>query len=150
MKDSPNTVDQTELDSLPHGPEFRFIDKVTELDGGVSAKGVYSISGEEEFLKGHFPEQPMWPGVIMIEAIAQLGGVAAQSDPKIEQLKNMRLTAVKNAKVVSSAEPGAILEISVKVEGRMGTLIQISGTVSEQGEDGLRLLAKAMVVLSGS
>ncbi|MFK7909691.1 MAG: 3-hydroxyacyl-ACP dehydratase FabZ family protein [Akkermansiaceae bacterium] len=135
----------SELDLLPHGTSFRFIHKLLELDPGKSAKGRYHISGDEAFLKGHFPGQPIWPGVIMIEAIAQLGGVAAQTDPEHAELGNMRLTSVKNAKILSTAEPGNTLEISVTVEGRLGPLIQISGQVTCNGET----LAKSIVMLSG-
>jgi len=161
MSDSTNSTNtktstaQEELNALPHGEEFRFVQEITVLDPGVSAVGVYRISGDELFLPGHFPENPMWPGVIMVESIAQLGGVAAQSSAEHSRLENMRLTAIKNAKILGSAEPGAMLEIEVKVEGRMGSLIQISGKVSEvvEGQGGMevenRLLAKAVVMLSG-
>lgn len=82
----------------------------------------------------------------MIEAIAQLGGVVAQSDPNHAKLDDMRLTAIKNAKILGTAEPGATLTIEAKVEGRMGSLIQVSGSVSE----GETCLAKGVVMLSGS
>lgn len=138
--------EQSELQSLPHGPEFRFVHELTNIDPGVSAVGSYVISGDEDFLKGHFPGQAIWPGVIMVEAIAQLGGVVAQSDPEHAKLADMRLTAIKNAKILGTAEPGATLTIEAKVEGRMGTMIQVSGSVSEGGS----CLAKAIVMLSGS
>ncbi len=135
----------SELDLLPHGPAFRFIHDLVDLVPGKSALGHYHISGDEPFLEGHFPDQPIWPGVIMIEAIAQLGGVAAQSDPDQDRLKNMRLTSVKNAKILGTTEPGGTLEIGVQVEGRLGSLIQISGQVTCNDE----VLAKAIVMLSG-
>lgn len=138
---------EEELNLLPHGPSFRFIQKVTDLDPGVSAVGIYQISGDEAFLEGHFPNNPMWPGVIMIEAIAQLGGVAAQSDPEQPKLNDMRLTSVRNAKILGTATPGETLVIEVKVEGRLGTLIQISGNVSVQGGE---KIASSIVMLSGS
>jgi len=135
-----------ELRSLPHGPEFRFVDKMTTLDPGVSGSATYLITGEEPFLKGHFPGRPLWPGVLMIEAIAQLGGVIAQSDPNQPTLDDMRLTSVKNAKILGSAPPGITLTIEAKVEGRLGNLIQISGSVSV----GENKLASAVVMLSGN
>lgn len=143
-------IDQQELLSLPHGPEFRFIHEISALDPGVSAKGSYFISGEEEFLRGHFPENPMWPGVIMVEAIAQLGGVAAQSSPHHNRLNDLRLTAIKKAKILGTATPGATLTIEVSIEGRMGTLIQISGSVFEEDDKKRQLIAKATIMLSGS
>ncbi len=134
-----------ELRSLPHGPEFRFVEKLTALDPGASGTASYHITGDEAFLKGHFPGNPLWPGVLMIEAIAQLGGVIAQSDPDEPTLADMRLTSVKNAKILGTAPPDTTLTIAAKVEGRLGNLIQITGTVS----DGETKLASAMVMLSG-
>jgi 3-hydroxyacyl-[acyl-carrier-protein] dehydratase len=116
------------------------------LEPGISGTASYTISGEEPFLKGHFPGKPLWPGVIMIEAIAQLGGVIAQSDPVHPKLDDVRLTSVKNAKILGSCPPGITLTISATVEGRMGNLIQIKGTVA----DGETILAQAIVMLSGS
>lgn len=116
------------------------------LEHGVKGTATYKISGEEEFLKGHFPAEPIWPGVIMIEAIAQLGGVIAQSDPSEAVLPGMKLTSVKNAKILGTAIPGATLTIEASVEGRMGNLIQVKGSVS----DGENKIAQAMITLSGS
>lgn len=135
-----------ELQALPHGPEFRFIGEMTDLDPGISGSATYEITGEEPFLKGHFPGHPLWPGVLMIEAIAQLGGVIAQSDPREPTLTDLRLTSVKNAKILGSSPPGTILKIEAKVEGRLGNLIQITGLVST----GETKLASAVVMLSGS
>ncbi len=133
------------LQSLPHGPEFRFVQELVELEPGKSGKATYTISGDEAFLAGHFPNRPMWPGVIMIEAIAQLGGVVAQSDPEHPQLHDVRLTAVKNAKILGTARPGSTLTVHAKVEGRLTTLIQVSGSVFVDDI----LLASAIITLSG-
>ena len=134
-----------ELLALPHGPEFRFVDEITALEPGVSGRGIYTITGNEPFLIGHFPGQPMWPGVIMIEAIAQLGGVIAQSDPAHSTLRDMRLTSVRVAKILGTAYPGDVLIVQATVEGRMGNLIQIAGTVS----NGESKIAAATVMLGG-
>lgn len=146
---SRSPVDQQELLALPHGPEFRFIDEITELVPGESAQGAYLISGDEPFLVGHFPDNPMWPGVIMVEAIAQLGGVAAQSNPDEPKLKDMKLTAIKNVKILGTATPGATLIVEAKVDGRMGNLIQVSGGVFDSTHGGRIPLAKGVVMLSG-
>lgn len=135
-----------ELRLLPHGPEFRFIGKMVALEPGIAGSASYTITGEEPFLKGHFPGRPLWPGVLMIEAIAQLGGVISQSDPEQDTLEDMRLTSVKNAKILGTAFPGDVLTIHASVEGRLGTLIQIKGSVSH----GETKIAEAIVMLSGS
>ncbi|WAC18129.1 beta-hydroxyacyl-ACP dehydratase [Luteolibacter sp. SL250] len=133
------------LDALPHGPSFRFVDELVSLDGGKRGEGIYRVKGDEAFLEGHFPGNPMMPGVILIEAIAQLGGVVAQSDPVEKPLSDMRLTAVRAAKILGAAVPGEILEIRVAVEGRMGGLVQVDGEIHTGGN----LLAKAKITLSG-
>jgi 3-hydroxyacyl-[acyl-carrier-protein] dehydratase len=134
------------LAALPHGPEFRFIDQLTELQPGRSGAGQYRIRGDEPFLVGHFPGNPMMPGVLMVEAIAQLGGVVAQCDPDHPPLEELRLGGVRSAKILGSAKPGETLEIRAEIEGRMGGLVQIRGEVRGPGGP----LATAMVVLSGS
>ncbi len=136
---------QAELEGLPHGPEFKFIHEILSLDPGKSAEAKYDISGKEVFLNGHFPGQPLWPGVIMIEAIAQLGGVVFQSSKEEGKLENLRLTAVKKAKILETVGPGEELRIQAQVEARLGHLVQISGSVSS----GDRVLAQAVVMLSG-
>jgi 3-hydroxymyristoyl/3-hydroxydecanoyl-(acyl carrier protein) dehydratase len=133
------------LENLPHGPSFRFVDELTALDPGREGRGIYRIRGSEDFLTGHFPGQPLMPGVLLIEAIAQLGGVVVQTDPAIAALAELRLTAVRAAKILGAAVPGETLEIHARVEGRMGGLVQIDGAVSVAG----KILASARITLSG-
>lgn len=133
------------LAALPHGPEFRFVDALESLDPGKSAAARYLVRGDEAFLAGHFPGSPLMPGVILIEAIAQLGGVVAQSDPTIPPLENLLLTGVRAAKILGAARPGETLLIRAEVEGRLGPMLQISGEVSVAG----KILATARVMLSG-
>lgn len=133
------------LSSLPHGPEFRFVDALTSLDPGKEGTGVYRVRGDEAFLAGHFPGQPLMPGVILLEAIAQLGGVVVQTDPDHAPLENLRLTAIRGAKILGAALPGETLSLRAKVEGRLGNLVQVEGEVT--GTNGL--LASAKVALSG-
>ena len=134
------------LQSLPHGPSFRFVDALVSLDPGREAYGIYRIRGDEEFLSGHFPGNPMMPGVILIEAIAQLGGIMVQTDPEHAAMSDLRLTGVRAAKILGAAVPGEILEIRVKLEGRLGGLAQVDGSVN--GPQGI--LATAKITLSGS
>jgi 3-hydroxyacyl-[acyl-carrier-protein] dehydratase len=140
----PDTL-QTALRALPHGPEFRFVDELQSLEPGVQGTGIYRVRGDENFLVGHFPGQPIMPGVLLVEAIAQLGGVVAQSDPAQAPLADLRLTGIRAAKILGAAAPGELLEIHARVEGRMGGLVQIAGEIS--GPNGL--LASGKVTLSG-
>src|SRR6218665_3841432 len=117
------------LSALPHGPSFRFVDEVVSLDPGVSATGRWTLKGDEAFLEGHFPGNPLLPGVIMIEALAQLGGILAQSDRGENPLKNVRLSAVRQFKILGSIPPGETLTLSAKRDAVMPGLVQISGGV---------------------
>jgi len=130
---------QIALASLPHGPEFRFLDRLVALDPGVSGIGEYTVKGDEYFLRGHFPGSPLMPGVLMIEAVAQLAGVVAQSDPKIGALENLRLTALRGVKILGSAIPGQILKLEVEIAGRLGNLIQAHGKAAVEGRAVLEL-----------
>lgn len=134
------------LKSLPHGPSFRFLDELVSLSPGREASGIYRVRGDEAFLEGHFPGNPMMPGVILIEAIAQLGGVVVQTDPENSPMMDLRLSGVRSAKVLGAAVPGMILQIRATVEGRLGGLVQVVGEVC--GPAGI--LATAKVTLSGT
>lgn len=134
------------LSALPHGPSFRFIDELVEVQSGVSAIARWTLKGDEAFLEGHFPGNPMLPGVIMIEALAQLGGILAQSDRGDHPLKNVRLTAVRQFKILGSIPPGQTLTIQVKRDAVMPGLVQISGEITTS--EGTKL-ATGSVVLSG-
>lgn len=146
--DGPMSIDSPIPDflaALPHGPSFRFVDEVTALEPGRSGSGRYRVRGDEAFLAGHFPGSPVMPGVILIEAVAQLAGVVAQCDPVVPPLDDVRLTAVRAAKITGTAVPGEMLELAVEVTGRLGALIQAQGTVTAGG----RSLLSAQIVLSG-
>src|SRR5262245_49249409 len=100
---------QRALESLPHGPEFRFIDRLLALDPGQWGAGEYQVRGDEPFLRGHFPDQPLMPGVLLLEAAAQLAGTVAQSDPQIPPMPGLKLTAVRGAKIFGTARPGEMI-----------------------------------------
>jgi 3-hydroxyacyl-[acyl-carrier-protein] dehydratase len=136
---------QRALALLPHGAEFRFVDRLTKLDPGQSGAGEYTVRGDEPFLRGHFPGEPIFPGVLLAEAAAQLAGVVAQSDPKIPPLKNLKLTALRNVKILGTARPGEIILLEAKIVGRLGNLVQAQTTAEVGGE----IVLKAELTLSG-
>jgi 3-hydroxyacyl-[acyl-carrier-protein] dehydratase len=128
------------LKSLPHGPDFRFLDRLTALDRGKSGSGEYTVRGDEPFLRGHFPGQPIFPGVLLVEAAAQLAGTVAQSDPQIPPLAALKLTAMRGIKILGTARPGEAIQLDAKILSRLGNLIQaqvvakVNGQTIMQGE----------------
>ena len=133
------------LAGLPHGPEFRFVDHLLELDPGRSGVGEYLVRGNEHFLRGHFPGQPLFPGVLLIEAAAQLAGTVAQSDPEIGAMPGLKLTALRNIKIHGTARPKEVIRVEARVLGRMGNLVQASVLATVNGA----LVLEGQVTLSG-
>lgn len=133
------------LSFLPHGPEFRFVDRIASLIPGKEGVGEYTVRGDDPFMRGHFPGQPLFPGVLLIEAAAQLAGVVAQSDPSIAPLPGLKLTLVRNAKIFETASPGQTLQLKATVLARLGALVQARATVSL----GNRILLECELTLSG-
>src|SRR5947209_9823239 len=105
---------------LPHGPEFRFVDRLLSLEPGQCGAGEYTVRGDEPFLRGHFPGQPLMPGVLLVEAAAQLAGTVAQSDPQLPQLACLKLTALRNVKIIGTASPGEGIRPEARVNGMRG------------------------------
>ena len=70
-------LSQDTLDLLPHKPPFRFLTSLQRIDQGQCGEALWRVTGEEDFLKGHFPSDPIVPGVLIIEALAQLSGLVA-------------------------------------------------------------------------
>lgn len=134
------------LSSLPHGSEFRFIDEILEMIPGASARAVWRLKGDEEFLRGHFPGAPLMPGVLMIEALAQLGGILLQTRPGEAPLKNLRLTAVRQIKILGSITPGHSLHLSATLQGVLDTLGQVSGEIRD---DAGNVILTGAVTLAG-
>jgi 3-hydroxyacyl-[acyl-carrier-protein] dehydratase len=130
--------------ALPHGPEFRFIDRIVEMQPDKSAKGVYLVRGDEPFLRGHFPGHPIMPGVLLIEAVAQLAGCVGQAGREVP-LKNLKLAGVRNAKISGTAVPGQTIEFDVTIVGQMANVMQASGTASVDG----KVVLQVDVILAG-
>lgn len=104
-------------DYLPHRPPFLFVTGLQSVEPGQSASGSWQLTGEEAFFAGHFPGRPTLPGVLMVEALAQLGGVAVLADPAFAG-KLPLFGGIERARFRRQVVPGDLLELEVTL-GRM-------------------------------
>ena len=102
---------------LPHREPFLFVDEITAMEAGVSAVGSWHLSGDEWFFPGHFPGRPTLPGVLMCEAIAQVGAYVVLSDEKFAG-KLPLFGGLDSARFRKQVSPGDTLQLEVTL-GRM-------------------------------
>ncbi len=124
---------------LPHRAPFVFVDEVSELVPGESAIGRKVFAAEEPFFRGHFPGDPLVPGVILTEALAQVAGIAAGQSGK-----SFRLAAIKAMKFLAAVRPEEVVTLRARKLGAVGGLWQfeVRATVGET------VVAEGAVVLS--
>lgn len=99
---------------IPHRYPFLLVDKILEMEPGQSARGVKCVSVNEPFFCGHFPEYAVMPGVLIIEALAQVGAVAILS---VEEHKGKiaLFGGIKNARFKRQVVPGDVLELECEI-----------------------------------
>ena len=100
---------------LPHRPPFRFVDAVDALEPGASVVARYRITGDEVFLAGHFPGNPVFPGVIQLEALAQAGAIGVLSDERYRDTLPL-FGGVEKVRWRRIVRPGDELVLSVTLE----------------------------------
>ena len=105
------------IDVLPHRPPFLFVDRVSALETGKGATGHWRLTGDEWFFSGHFPGRPTLPGVLICEAIAQVGAYAVLTDPA-HATKLPLFGGIDSARFRKQVVPGDELELVVEL-GRM-------------------------------
>jgi 3-hydroxyacyl-[acyl-carrier-protein] dehydratase len=135
------------IDCLPHQPPMRLLEDVVDVKQGESATGLRRTRPDDFYFQGHFPGQPIVPAIILIELLAQTGGIAAVAPPPGDPpaALQLRVAAIGSFKFPAAAGAGMTLEARARVAGRMGGLFKIEGTVTADGV----LVATGSLTLAG-
>jgi 3-hydroxyacyl-[acyl-carrier-protein] dehydratase len=107
------------IDVLPHRDPFLLVSEVTELVPGERARGVWRLTGDEDFWAGHFPGRPTLPGVLMVESLAQVGAIALLTDERFKG-KLPLFGGIEKARFRRQVVPGEVLELEVELHKLSG------------------------------
>jgi 3-hydroxyacyl-[acyl-carrier-protein] dehydratase len=121
------------VDLLPHRPPMRLVEEIADLVAGESARGLRVARPEDWYFQGHFPDDPVVPAIVLIELLAQTGGLAAASGGERPGSAMLRVAAVGPFKFPGAARPHQLLDARARVVGRIGGLIKIEGEVLADG-----------------
>lgn len=125
---------------LPHRMPFLMIDRVVELEPLKRIRGIKCVAHNEPFFQGHFPEEPVMPGVLQVEALAQAGAILVLLEPE-NAGKIVYLTGVDGFRFRRPVVPGDVLQLDVEMlryrKGRVGkakAVASVDGEVTAEGE----------------
>ncbi|MSO47465.1 MAG: 3-hydroxyacyl-ACP dehydratase FabZ [Thermoleophilia bacterium] len=118
---------------IPHRDPFLFVDEIVELEPGVRAHGRWTITGEEWFLQGHFPGNPIVPGVVMVEASAQVAAICALTHPD-HQGKFGVFAGIDDVRFRRIVRPGDLLDMVIDVDRLRGRIGRVRATVTVADE----------------
>jgi 3-hydroxyacyl-[acyl-carrier-protein] dehydratase len=147
MSDSPATLAATPeaapkqtmnileiMSILPHRYPFLLIDRVVEIERKQRIVAIKNVSFNEPQFQGHFPDYPIMPGVMMVEAIAQAGGALLLTEIPDRENKLMVFTGIDGAKFRKPVVPGDQVRIEVKVLNWRTTAVRMQGTATVDGK----------------
>src|SRR5574340_616042 len=117
---------------LPHRYPFLLVDKIIDMKQGESIVGIKNVTFNEPFFQGHFPGQPIMPGVLIVEAMAQVAGIAAFSTGM--EGKAVYFMSIEKAKFRRPVVPGDQLRLEIKVLQQRGNVWKFSGAATVDGK----------------
>src|SRR5256885_7908697 len=117
---------------LPHRYPMLLVDRIVELEA-ERIVGIKNVTANEPFFSGHFPDFPVMPGVLIIEAMAQVAGVLVLNQIPDRKSKLVLLASIEEAKFRKPVRPGDQLRIEMKVAKRKATIAKMFGTATVNG-----------------
>lgn len=121
------------MEIIPHRQPFLLLDTIEELEPGVRAVGKKCVSYNEPYFAGHFPKEPVMPGVLIIEAMAQAGAVAILSEPE-NKGKTAYFAGISQARFKQKVIPGNVLTLELEIIKQKGPVGVGRGTAKVDGK----------------
>lgn len=132
------------MNMLPHRYPFLLVDRIVELEEGSMARGIKNVTINEPFFQGHFPGHPIMPGVLIVEAMAQVGGVLAFKSAGVNN-QVVYFMGIDGARFRRPVVPGDTLDITVNVTRRRGAIWAFKGKAVVDGEVAAEAALMAMI-----
>ena len=120
-------------DLIPHRYPFLLVDRIDELEPGVRAVGIKNVTQNEPFFQGHFPDYPVMPGVLIIEAMAQVGAVGVMAGGEHKE-KLALFAGIDGVRFRRQVVPGDVLRMEVRIERLRGRVGRGRGRAEVGGE----------------
>jgi 3-hydroxyacyl-[acyl-carrier-protein] dehydratase len=147
MSDNVQIDIQGIIKRIPHRFPFLLVDRIKHLERGKSAVGIKNVSINESFFMGHFPDRPVMPGVLIIEALAQTAGVlVCESKAESTQNKLVFFTSISDVKFKKTVVPGDQVELHVLIEKNKMSMWRFSGVAKVDGNVVAEANFSAMIV----
>ena len=118
---------------LPHRYPFLLVDRMTQLDVGIKGSGYKNVSANESFFQGHYPGMPIMPGVLIVEAMAQVGAIVLLSDPKFKDVTPL-IAGLDKVRFRRRVVPGDRLDMTAEVVWYRKGIGCMKGSASVDGE----------------
>ena len=118
---------------IPHRYPFLLVDRVDELEPGVRAVGIKNVTQNEPFFEGHFPEYPVMPGVLIVEAMAQVGAVGVMAVEEYRQ-KLALFAGIDGVRFRRQVVPGDVLRMEVEISRLKGQIGRGKGRATVDGQ----------------